>query len=95
MLLVPLCAFDNLPVYLPGNIADMWKPDLVRHAIAVHILVRVGAESDHIFLTKNLQDRVYLIHLKSHALIIQSDAPLSHLVIKAVDTEIEVETVWF
>jgi len=93
MLLVPLCAFDNLPVYLPGNIADMWEPDLVRHAIAVHILVRVGAESDHIFLTKNLQDGVDLIHLKSYALLMQSDGDFSHLVIEAKNAKIKVETV--
>ena len=90
---MPFCAFDDLPVYLLGHFANIWEPILVCNPIAVHILVGVGAESDHIFLSKNLQDRVYLIHLKSYALIMQSDGDLSHLVIKAIDTKIKVETV--
>ena len=94
MLFVPFCAFDDLPVFLLGHFANMGEPILVCYAIAVHILVGVGSESDYIFLTQNLQDAVDLIHLKSYALLMQSDSDLSNLVIEAIDTEIKVETVW-
>ena len=73
----------------------MGETILVCYAISVHILVRIRTETNHIFLSEYLQDRIDLTHLKSYALFMQSDGYLSDLVIEAIDAEIKMETVWF
>ena len=70
MLFVPFGTLDNSPVDLPGYITDTGKPNLVRYAIAVYILVKVGAESNHIFLTKDFQESINLVDHKSYALLV-------------------------
>lgn len=55
MLFVPFGALDYFPVDLLGYIAYMWKPNLVRYAIPIDVFIRIGAESNKIFLTEDFQ----------------------------------------